>query len=143
LPFFPGCPEPVTDDAAEDEDHPDDDDEMGRVLSDGKARDEVLVGVRHDTVLDDIEQEAERHSEQAEAGEQWERTRRRLRDGEQVSQGRLQSLLLTTTILTPDEGTRQVFRQRSHAIEGKRRRQPGPRGERRLLASRFGWVSGS
>lgn len=66
-------PDPVADDADEDEDHADDDDEMSRVLAHRKAGDAGFSGVRDEIMLDEIEEESERHHSDSESGESRER----------------------------------------------------------------------
>jgi hypothetical protein len=60
---------PGADDADQDEDHADEDDEVSGVLSQREARDSLIVHVRDEVVLDEVEEQAEGHDRQAEPGE--------------------------------------------------------------------------
>jgi hypothetical protein len=59
-------PDPVVHDAGEHEHHADQDDQMGGVLGDRERADGPLPSVIDEAVLDDVEQEAERHDSEAE-----------------------------------------------------------------------------
>jgi hypothetical protein len=62
------------DDAREDQDHADEDDEVGRVLADRKSGERVLVPVGDDIVFHEIEQQPEGHDghpETRETGKRW------------------------------------------------------------------------
>jgi hypothetical protein len=52
-------PDAVGDDSREDEDHPDDDDEMGGVLGEGESGGDDVVGVGDEAVLRQVEEEPE------------------------------------------------------------------------------------
>jgi hypothetical protein len=111
---------PGPDDAGQDEDHADEDDEMGGVLAQRDAGDALLIEVRDEIVLDDVEQEPEGHHRDPEPG----KARQRRSMGERRERVRIDqsaclrsSLLLTLTILSLAIRSRQVFDQRRHAIE--------------------------
>jgi hypothetical protein len=69
---------PGPDDSDQDEDHADEDDEMSGVLTEREAGNPQLVRMRHEVVLDEIEQQAEGHHGHPEPGE----TRKRRAGGE-------------------------------------------------------------
>jgi hypothetical protein len=61
-------PDPDADDSGENQDHADENDEVCRVLAQRKAGDASLVDVGDEIVLDEIEQQAERHDRDPEPG---------------------------------------------------------------------------
>jgi len=78
---------PCPDDADQDEDHADENDKMSGVLTKREAGDPQLVGMRHEVVLDEIEQQAEGHHGHPEPGETRERRARgERRDRERIDQ---------------------------------------------------------
>jgi hypothetical protein len=52
-------PDAVGDDSREDEDHPDDDDEVSRVLGEGKPGGDDVIGVGDEAMLRQVEEEPE------------------------------------------------------------------------------------
>jgi hypothetical protein len=69
---------PGADDSGENQDHADENDEMCRVLGQREADDASLVDVGDEIVLDEIEQQTERHHRNPESG----KTRKRRSDRE-------------------------------------------------------------
>jgi hypothetical protein len=82
---------PGADDADQDEDHADEDDEVSGVLTQGEARDPQLGDVRDEVVLDEIEQQAEGHDRDPEAGKsrEWRAARQRRTGGERRDRERI------------------------------------------------------
>jgi hypothetical protein len=119
-------PSPDADDSGENQDHADENDEMCRVLGQREAGDASLVDVGDEIVLDEVEQQTERHDRQPESG----KTRKRRSDRERLGSERryrqwidqsayllFTSLLLTSAIVSVTTDARQVFDQQRHAIE--------------------------
>jgi hypothetical protein len=70
-------PDAVGDHPTEDEDHPDDHDEMSRVLAEREAGDDRLVRVGGEAVLGEVKDEPERDDRETELGRSRERSMRR------------------------------------------------------------------
>ena len=60
---------PVADDAGENQDHPDQNHEMGKVFAQRKSVDGLLANVRDDVVHDEIEEKPEYRHDEPETGE--------------------------------------------------------------------------
>jgi hypothetical protein len=97
-------PSPGADDSGENQDHADESDEVCRVLGQREAGDASLVDVGDQIVLDEVEQQTERHHRHPESGKtrkrRSDRERRDVerRDREWIDQSaylRFASLLLT------------------------------------------------
>jgi hypothetical protein len=63
------CPDPVGDDAGEDQDHPEEDDEVGRVLGQRERPDHGVVHVRDERVLVDVREQTEHDHERTDLRE--------------------------------------------------------------------------
>jgi hypothetical protein len=82
------------DDPDKDEDHPDEHDEVSRVLAEWEARHGPVIHVRDKVVLDEVEKEPDGHHDQPEPGECRKRRRgRERRDRRLIGQKRDTSYL--------------------------------------------------
>jgi hypothetical protein len=77
-------PSPGADDSGENQDHADENDEMCRVLGQREAGDASLIDVGDEIVLDEVEQQTERHDRHPESG----KTRKRRSDRERLGSER-------------------------------------------------------
>jgi hypothetical protein len=74
-------PSPGADDSGQNQDHSDENDEMCRVLGQREAGDASLIHVGDEIVLDEVEQQTERHDRHPESGEARKRRSDRERRG--------------------------------------------------------------
>jgi hypothetical protein len=79
-------PSPGADDSGENQDHADEYDEMCRLLGQREAGDASLIHVGDEIVLDEVEQQTERHDRHPESGKTRKRRSGSDRDRERIDQ---------------------------------------------------------